>query len=120
MKSLQDKITELSPERRAKIEVQSEALYQEYLSLQELRKALNITQKDVADTLHIEQNNVSRLERRKDMRLSTLKEFIEALGCELSLIVSIPGKGRVAISNFFDETNPNPEIVPLHEIGLEP
>jgi transcriptional regulator with XRE-family HTH domain len=102
MKSFRDKLAELSPERQAIVEARGEELYQEYLSLQELRKALAITQSDLADVLNIEQNNVSRLERRKDMKLSTLREFIEALGCELNLVVNVPGKGPVIISNFFD------------------
>jgi transcriptional regulator with XRE-family HTH domain len=104
MKSFRDKLGELPADRKTFIEAKGEELYEEFLSLQELRQALDLTQQSVAATMNIEQNNVSRLERRKDMKLSTLKAFVEALGCELSLVINIPGKGRVTISHFFDTT----------------
>lgn len=51
-------------ERQERIQHRSEELVQEYMALQELRKALALTQTDVAEKLHISQDGVSRLEGR--------------------------------------------------------
>lgn len=58
--------------------------------LHELREKLHITQDEVALKLKTKQANVSRTERRKDMKLSTLKRYIEALGGELDIVVRFP------------------------------
>lgn len=54
--------------------------------LHEIREQLHITQEDIATKLNIKQANVSRTERRRDMKLSTLKRYIEAMGGELDII----------------------------------
>ncbi len=54
--------------------------------LYEIRETLNVTQEELALKLETKQANVSRTERRKDMKLSTLKRYIEALGGELDII----------------------------------
>lgn len=52
----------------------------------EIRGQLNITQEDMATKLKTKQANVSRTERRRDMKLSTLKRYIEAMGGELDIV----------------------------------
>lgn len=54
--------------------------------LYEIREQLHITQEDMAAKLNTKQANVSRTERRRDMKLSTLKRYIEALGGELDIV----------------------------------
>ena len=56
----------------------------------EIRENLNITQEDMAVKLHTKQANVSRTERRRDMKLSTLKRYVEALGGELDIVARFP------------------------------
>ena len=78
--TLQEKLQSLSPERQAKIARIAEELIAEELTLQELRKKQKLTQTDIAQLLGIKQENVSRLERRNNVHLSTLKDYIHALG----------------------------------------
>ncbi len=60
------------------------------MQLQELRKARSITQIEVARSMSVEQAAISRLERREDMYVSTLRDYIRALGGELKLVASFP------------------------------
>lgn len=54
--------------------------------LYEIREQLHLTQEDMAVKLNTKQANVSRTERRRDMKLSTLKRYIEAMGGELDIV----------------------------------
>ena len=60
------------------------------MQLRELRKARNATQVEVAMAMNIEQASVSKIERREDMYISTLREYVKALGGELKLVASFP------------------------------
>jgi transcriptional regulator with XRE-family HTH domain len=60
---------------------------------------MDLTQEEVAARLQISQSNVSRLERRRDMLVSTLREVVEAFGGELHLVAEFPD-GAVEISQF--------------------
>ena len=60
-------------------------------TLAQVRKAKLLTQTTIATILEIDQSEVSRLERRSDMLLSTLRSFIQAAGGELQLIATFPG-----------------------------
>ena len=88
----------MSPEARAR----SEKLFKEALAempLQELRNARGLSQKMLADALHIQQPAVAKLEKRTDMYISTLRSHIQAMGGELEVIARFPD-GDVRISNF--------------------
>jgi transcriptional regulator with XRE-family HTH domain len=80
MTTLRDKMGELPAPRRARIKVRARELIAEETSLQALRKAHQKTQEKVASTLGIGQDSVSRLEQRSDMLLSTLREYVAAIG----------------------------------------
>ena len=71
-------------------------------SRRELRPASPLTQEEVADRLSIAQSNVSRLERRRDMLISTLREVVRAFGGELRLSAVFPD-GVVEINQFLAE-----------------
>lgn len=81
-----------------------ESTYQEerakYLTLQDLRKAQDLTQEALAEKLCIEQENVSQLEKHSDLLLSTLKGYVEAMGGQLQLVVQFPDSPPVAIDRF--------------------
>lgn len=62
------------------------------LDLAELRKRCNVTQVQLADALGISQGNVSQLERRRELYLSTLREYVEALGGRLELAAVFPNE----------------------------
>ena len=86
----------MSADRHARNEAKALALLAA-MDLPELRNALQVTQEDLADRLEVAQSNVSRLERRDDMLISTLQEVVEALGGELHLVAYFPEKGAVRI-----------------------
>ena len=89
-KELQAEFDGLTGTQKEQVEARYQELKEEYLTLQQLRQRKNVTQKDLASLLGIEQANVSRMERRKDMRLSTLNEYIEALGGSLQINAVFP------------------------------
>jgi predicted transcriptional regulator len=79
----------LPPKRQKKIQAQAKTYIKEYKTLQELRKSLGITQNALADAQGVRQVNISNLERRTDMHISTLRKYVEALGCELEINIRI-------------------------------
>jgi len=90
-KNLQSVWDKMREERRQRIRVKATSLKEEYLTLQELRKRLSLTQVSVSEALNMEQPNLSRLERSSDMLLSTLRMYVEALGGKLNITVELPG-----------------------------
>ena len=79
----------MSPEAQARAAARAEAMLVE-MQLQELRKARKVTQVEVAKAMSVEQAAISKLERRDDMYVSTLREYVKALGGELKLVASCP------------------------------
>jgi transcriptional regulator with XRE-family HTH domain len=71
------------------------------MPLHRLREARRLTQKQLAESMKIDQGRVSRLERRADVYVSTLRNFVGALGGELELVAKFPD-GRVLISHLGD------------------
>jgi transcriptional regulator with XRE-family HTH domain len=69
------------------------------MSLHELRNARELTQGALAEQLKLEQPAVSKLERRTDMYVSTLRKYVEAMGGQLEIIAHFP-EGNVRISQF--------------------
>ena len=84
MKTLNQKIGDLGPARRKRITTRAAALITEEMTLQKLRQARKLTQVRMAKTLGISQDGVSRLEKRSDLLLSTLRKSVEAMGGNLS------------------------------------
>ena len=88
----------MAPEARA----QAQSLYRQHLKempLHELRKAQELSQEALAKALNINQAAVSKMERRTDMYISTLRNYIQAMGGELEIIATFPD-GQVKIENF--------------------
>jgi len=101
MKNLKDVMNTIPAERRAKIEARAEELIAEEMTLRDLRKAQDLTQERMAELLGVGQDNISRLEGRTDMLLSTLRSYITAMGGSLDLIVRFPDRPAVALSALF-------------------
>ncbi len=97
MSTLQDKIAQLSPERQKRVLACGQELIADEMTLRELRQALNITQEQFADRLESGQRSVSRLERRNDMKLSTLNGYVAALGGELKIVASFPDRSDITL-----------------------
>jgi DNA-binding XRE family transcriptional regulator len=109
MKTLDQKIKELSPSRRKKIEDRGAQLVAEEMSLRELRRAHKLTQERIAEALGIGQDQVSRLEQRSDLLLSTLRSYVEAMGGRLTLMAEFPHQKPVVLSGIGAlDTDPAP------------
>ena len=101
-KSLNDKFKKLSPERQALIKERADDLISEEMTLRDLRLALHQTQNDLSAKLHINQDGISRLEKRSDMLLSTLGKYITALGGTLKITAEFPNRPAVIIHGVAD------------------
>ena len=75
------------------------------MALDELREALKLTQESLAQNLGINQAAVSKVEKRTDMLISTLRKMIEAMGGELEIRAILPG-GVVRINQFEEIRRP--------------
>jgi transcriptional regulator with XRE-family HTH domain len=90
----------VSPERRAEIARRAHEEIRR-LSLNQLREARNLTQTSLAQVLNVNQGAVSKLERRTDMYVSTLRSYLKAMGAELQIRAIFPD-GEVVIEQFED------------------
>ena len=94
-KKLKDLLVKLPVQRQARIERRA----QELATLKELRTAAQQTQTDMALALGVGQDTISRLEKRSDMLLSTLRLYIESLGGKLQLVAQFPGRPPVVLDH---------------------
>ncbi|AVE61449.1 transcriptional regulator (plasmid) [Citrobacter koseri] len=96
MRTLREVIAAQSPESQARIKEMADEMILE-TGLQMMREELQLSQKHVAELMGISQPAVTQLEQRgNDVKLATLKRYIEAMGGKLSLDVELPTGKRVA------------------------
>ena len=88
----------MSPEARAQADEKANAMLAE-MPLNELRQARGLSQKMLAEVLHVQQPSIAKIEKRTDMYISTLRSHIEAMGGQLEVVAKFPD-GVVKISNF--------------------
>jgi DNA-binding XRE family transcriptional regulator len=110
MRTLNDVIGKLPPARQQKVAARTQELIAEELTLQDIRKARKLTQEQMATTLNIGQDSISRLEKRSDMMLSTMRSYIEAMGGSLELVARFPKRAPVIITSIRD-VSPQPKAV---------
>lgn len=96
--TLEDILGKLGPERQRRVKARTAQLAVEELTLRDLRKAHDLTQARMAELLHVGQDSVSRLEQRSDLLLSTLRDYIAAMGGTLELVVHFPDRPVVVLS----------------------
>jgi DNA-binding XRE family transcriptional regulator len=96
--SLEDVMKKFTPEQRLQVEARAAELIEEELTLRDLRQAQHLTQERMAELMGVEQENVSRLERRADLLLSTLSSYVAAMGGKLRLVAEFPNRHPVAIA----------------------
>ncbi|EAM4564557.1 helix-turn-helix domain-containing protein [Salmonella enterica] len=96
MKTLHDKLSEFSVEEQKEIKEIAEEMILES-GLQKIREELQLSQKTLADTMGVSQPAITQIEQRgNEVKLATLKRYIEAMGGKLSLNVELPtGNGRI-------------------------
>jgi len=97
-RNLNQIIAELPPERQERIEAHHQELRQEVEGLRELRQLAGKAQADVATALKIKQPSVSKIEKQADVYLSTLRNYIEAIGGELELVVRLPKRPALRLN----------------------
>jgi predicted transcriptional regulator len=90
----------MSPDARARAETEALRLREE-MDLAEVRRALKLSQEELAQTLHVGQAAIAKIEKRTDMYVSTLRRFIEAMGGELEIVAHFP-EHAVRIRSFHD------------------
>ncbi len=90
-------LLETKPRAKARYDTVLAEINSRQATLRRLREARALTQSTLAELLDMDQSEVSRLERRSDMLLSTLRRFVEATGGEMHIVVSYPDGGPVEL-----------------------
>lgn len=81
---------EADPRALKRVQTTRAEINERQATLAQVRKAREFTQATLAELLEMDQSEVSRLEHRSNMLLSTLRSFIRATGGELHLIATFP------------------------------
>jgi len=101
--SLEAMLAELPADRRERIERRAAELIAEELNLREVRRLRRLTQTRLSKKLKIGQEGVSRIEKRTDLYLSTLRSYVEGVGGKLSLVVEFPDRPPVILTGLGEE-----------------
>jgi transcriptional regulator with XRE-family HTH domain len=101
--NVRDKIRKLKSIQRKRVAARAAELIAEEMSLRELRKARKLTQARVAKTLGITQDSVSRLEKRSDLLLSTLRKTVKAMGGDVRIVAEFPDRTPVVLSHLSED-----------------
>jgi len=96
-KTLTEIMKGLPKARRERIEAETAQEAAQIMSLRDVRKAFHRSQESVAKALDMEQESVSRIERRADLLLSTMRKYVEAMGGDLKLIAEFPNRPPIQI-----------------------
>lgn len=97
-RTLDEVIGSLPLDQQQEIATKAAQLIEEEMTLRDLRKAHELTQTRMAEALHISQDGVSRIEKRSDFLLSTLRSYVEAMGGQLRLVAEFPDRKPVIIA----------------------
>jgi len=106
-RTLNEVIAGLPRDQQQDIEMRAAQLIEEEMTLRDLRKAHELTQERMAEALRISQDGVSRIEKRSDFLLSTLRSYVEAMGGKLRLVAEFPDRKPVAISRLDSLSSPD-------------
>jgi transcriptional regulator with XRE-family HTH domain len=102
-RNVNDIIKGLSPALRKKVEARAAHLIAEEMTLRELRRARKLSQERVAKKLGIGQEGVSKIEKRADLMISTLRKTVEAMGGRLALVAQFPDSEPVILSGIAED-----------------
>jgi DNA-binding XRE family transcriptional regulator len=94
-RKLDDVIAALPKARQKRVQARA----MELATLKDLRLAAQQTQEQLAATLGVGQDTISRLEKRSDMLLSTLRHYVESMGGKLELVAQFPNRPPVVIEH---------------------
>lgn len=99
MTTLREKIAGLPAPRRERVAARTTALIGQENALRQLREAHSKTQATLAKKLGVGQDSVSRLEKRSDMLISTLRDYVAALGGKMRLVVEFKDQPPIELEN---------------------
>jgi transcriptional regulator with XRE-family HTH domain len=101
--SLEEIMEALPEERRQRIEEISAQMIAEETNLRAMRRLRKLTQARLSKKLKIGQEGVSRIEKRTDLYLSTLRSYVEGVGGKLTLMVEFPDQPPVILSGLGED-----------------
>jgi DNA-binding XRE family transcriptional regulator len=104
--NIRTKLEKLNSIQRRKVHVRAAEIIAEEMSLRDLRKARKLTQARVAKVLGITQDSVSRLEKRSDLLLSTLRKTVKAMGGDVRIVAEFPDRAPVVLSDLTESSPP--------------
>jgi transcriptional regulator with XRE-family HTH domain len=99
-------VRKLSSGERKNVEDRAAEIIAEEMSLRDLRKARKLTHARVAKTLGIAQHSVSRLEKRSDLLISTLRKTVKAMGGDVRIVAEFPDRAPVMLSEPTEDDPP--------------
>jgi hypothetical protein len=94
---------EFSVEDQQWIKRRAEELKAEELNLREVRRLRKLTQARLSKKLKIGQEGVSRIEKRTDLYISTLRSYVEGVGGKLKLVVELPDRPPILLSGLGED-----------------
>ena len=101
--SLEEMLATESEEFRQSVKQRTAELIAEEMNLREVRRLRRLTQARLSKKLKIGQEGVSRIEKRSDLYLSTLRSYVEGVGGELTLMVRFPDSPPVILSGLGED-----------------
>ena len=101
--TLEEILSEMPTERRLRIERRAAELIAEELNLREVRRLRKLTQARLSKKLKIGQEGVSRIEKRSDLYISTLRSYVEGVGGKLKLVVELPDRPPVVLAGLGED-----------------
>jgi transcriptional regulator with XRE-family HTH domain len=104
--NIRTKIAQLNRNQRRKVESRAAELIAEEMSLRDLRKARKLTQARIAKALGVTQDSVSRLEKRSDLLLSTLRKTVKAMGGDVRIVAEFRDRAPVVLSDLPQDAPP--------------
>jgi transcriptional regulator with XRE-family HTH domain len=104
--NIREKFGKLNATQRKKVEDRAAEIIAQEMSLRALRNARKLTQARVAKTLGITQDSVSRLEKRSDILLSTLRKTVKAMGGDVRIVAEFPDRAPVELSELSEDEPP--------------
>ena len=97
---LSEELNKLPKERRELIETRTSQIHLEEITLKHLREELGLSQSELAERLEVQQPAVSKLERRQNLELNTLRAVVNALGGTIEIIVRVLNKEPILLSDY--------------------
>jgi DNA-binding transcriptional regulator YiaG len=98
--TLSEELNKLPLERLELIEVRASEIRLEEITLRHLREKLGLSQSELAERLEVQQPAVSKLERRQNLELNTLRAVVDALGGTMEIIVRVPNKDPILLGDY--------------------